>query len=223
MLLLLLIWLVARIATKAPGLDPSVKIVQAVLTAFALLLAGLWYFVERKGMSHAEVKITADGAHVSPGLLLVQARIEIKNIGYTVLRPKNWDIRLLSVLPTTTPLEEIAKADWDAWPETVADEPAYHDQELRLPTIRMFKGESAREIEPGEFDVKTVDLLVPCTHKIARLTVAMQKPDPRWDRTSIMDRLRGKEPAKLWWKDRALLSFAELCEKPVGSTAKLHG
>jgi hypothetical protein len=219
-----MIWLVGRLYKRNATLDPAAKVVQAVLTAFALLLAGLWYFVERKGMSHAEIKVTADGARVSPELALVQLRIETKNVGFIVLRARHWDVRLLSIVPSyKMPLPQIATLPRGAWPEKVAGENAYFDQELRWKVIRRFDGDDLHEVEPGELDVKSMDWLVPCSFRVLRATVAVEKPDKSWNWRALLDRPRGIKPEPLWWKDRTMLDLGPICaaDIAVGATAKL--
>ncbi len=229
-ILLLLIWLVGRVYSRDATLDPVVKVVQAVLTAFALLLAGLWYFVERKGMSHAELALSADGVRVTDELALVHLRIEIKNVGFIALKAENWVVRLLSIVPTDLPLDRIASdAGWDKWPATIKvrradggieDRLVYYEQELLWRTERNFEGWDRHEIEPGETDAKTMDFLIPCTGKVMRATVAVQK-DAAWN-WGAFKRLPYREPQReWWWRDRINLNLGALCAKPVGASAKL--
>jgi hypothetical protein len=219
-----LIWLVGRMYRKNTSIDPVLKVVQALLTAIALLLAGLWYFVERKGMSHAEIHLDAKGVHVAPGIALLQLRIETKNVGYIVLHAHQWKVRLLSVVPSDLPLDKLVRLKRDVWPARLGGVDAYYVQELDWKPLRAFDDEDVHEVEPGEVDVKTMDFIVPCTLQVGRVTVALQKRDTGFDWDRLKQRLMFRKPAPLWWKDRLLVSFLELCAGPVGTVADLaHG
>ena len=222
LVLVLLIWVVGRLYRRNDKLDPVVQGVQAILTAFAILLAGSWYLVERKGMSHAELALGANGVRLPDGVVLVQLRIEIRNIGHTLLRARDWDIRLQTIYPTDLPVAPLAATRLNHWPAKVGDHQAYHSQEIRWPAIARFRGENLHEVEPGEKDVKSVDFFVPCaTEKVIRATAAVKKLDPRWDWGSIKKRMRGEKPDELWWKDRALVDISKLCAAPEGSAMPL--
>jgi hypothetical protein len=222
LVLVLLIWVVRRLYRRDDKLDPVVQGVQAILTAFAILLAGTWYLVERKGMSHAELALKGNGVRLPGGMVLVQLRIEIRNIGHTLLRARDWDIRLQSIYPTDLPVAPLAATDLNHWPAAVGEHPAYHTQEIRWPAISRFRGQDLHEVEPGETDLKSVDFFVPCaSEKVVRASAAVLKLDPRLDWPSIAKRLRGEAPDQLWWKERALFDLGKLCAAPEGSTMEL--
>lgn len=220
--LLLLIWVLSRFYKRNDKLDPVIQGVQAILTAFAILLAGTWYLVERKGMSHAELKLKAYGVRMPGGLALVQLRIEIKNIGHTLLRARDWDVRLQSIYPTDLPLTTLTQTDLNHWPKAVGEHQGYHTQELRWPTIRRFRGQDLHEVEPGEMDLKSLDFVVSCdSEKVLRASTAVKKLDARWDWPSIRKRLSGETPDQLWWKERSLIDLGTLCGKPDGTAMAL--
>ncbi|MEA2998856.1 MAG: hypothetical protein QOK17_689 [Sphingomonadales bacterium] len=199
-----------------PSTEKVAAIAQSALTAAAILLAGFWYFVERKAMPHAELHLEARGVHLQAGLALVALRIDIKNGGSTVLHAAQWDVRLLSIVPTKLPLSSLAALGRDEWPES---ENAYYDQELRWDVLRAFRGSDDHAVEPGESDIKAMDFIVPCTYPVLRATAALKRPQAR-GREERLERTFNEDTSDdWWWKDRALIDLQELCRKPVGFTA----
>lgn len=222
LILLLLVWAGDRLYRRNDKLNPVLQGVQAVLTAFAILLAGLWYFVERKGMSHAELALKVQGVRMPGDIALVQLRIEIRNVGHTLLRARDWDVRLQSVFPTDLPLAPLATTELNHWPKKVGLAEAYYDQEVRWPTISQFWGQDLHEIEPGEMDLKNMDFLVSCkTDTVLRASAALKKLDTRWDWDSMKKRIGGKKPKALWWKERALVDLRQLCRSAAGTAMQL--
>ena len=220
-ILAFLIWAGDRLYRRNDKLDPVLQGVQAVLTAFAILLAGLWYFVERKGMSHAELALKVHGVKMPGDLALVQLRIEIRNVGHTLLRARDWDVRLQSIFPTDLPLAPLADTEFNHWPRAVGAVEAYHTQELRWPTISYFRGQDLHEVEPGEMDLKNMDFVVSCDNAVLRAGAALRKLDTRWDWASIRKRIGGEMPEALWWKERALVDLHKLCAGKAGTTLRL--
>ncbi len=216
----LLIWLVGRYAHDSATLDPSIRIVQGGLTALAILLAGTWYFVERKGQSHAEVKLVVDAVRISEDFALVEVRHEIKNVGYIVLRPRLWDVQVLRVVPSTLPFAIIERAATNHWPAFVNGRETYVEGELVWGILQQFKGKLEREIEPGEMDVVVMDFVVPCWVSVARVSSAIKKADRRWDVAAIRHRLREGRWMEWWWKDRALVDVGRVCAADVGTRLK---
>ena len=220
--LALVIWVVRRMYHRDEKFDPVLQGVQAIMTAFAILLAGTWYLVERKGMSHAGLELKAEGVRMPGGVALVQLRIEIRNIGHTLLQARDWDVRLQSIYPAAIPLAPLTRTELNHWPKAVGKHQAYATQELRWPTISRFRGRDLHEVEPGEMDLKNIDFVVSCaTDRVVRASAAVKKLDPRWDWPSIRKRLGGEPPDELWWKERALIDLGTLCDKPEGTAMAL--
>jgi hypothetical protein len=219
--LLLLLAVAALIYRRTSASQNVMSTVQSLLTAAAILLAGFWYFIERKGMSHAEVHLSATGVHMAEGIALVQLRIETKNVGYIMLHANEWDVRLLSVLPNQLPLDTLAGLKLLAWPAQIDKAEAYYAQELAWTPVRAFQGYDRHDIEPGESDLKAIDFVVPCTLRVGELTAALRKLDMSWDWDRLMNKLRGKENEQMWWKDRLVFNLAGVCDGPIGSVAHL--
>ena len=222
LILTLLIVAVGRLYRRNEKLDPVIQGVQAILTGFAILLAGSWYLVERKGMSHAELGIKADGVRMPGDVVLVQLRIEIRNVGHTLLRARDWDVRLQAIYPSDLPLAPLAGMQLNHWPSAVGNYRAYDKQALQWPTISRFRGQDLHEVEPGEADLKVVDFVVSCkSDKVIRATAALKKLDTRWDWPSVRKRIRFESQDELWWKERMLIDLGRLCASPQGTAAEL--
>jgi hypothetical protein len=219
--LVLLLVVGGLVYRRAATTQNVVAMVQSLLTAAAILLAGFWYFIERKGMAHAEMHLAATGVHVADGIALVQLRIETKNVGYIMLRAEQWDVRLLSVVPTRLPLEKLVRLKVTPWPERFANADTYYDQELGWQPLRAFQGADRHDIEPGESDLKALDFVVPCTLQAGEFTAALRKRDAGWDWDRFKKKLLTGEQEEMWWKDRLLFSLKELCASPMGSVVRL--
>ncbi len=203
-----------RMMPDAPSkFHPSAVSLQALITVIAVVVAGYWYLIERRGTAHANVEISAIGVRLNENAVLVQARVEIENSGQILLEPQEWEVRLLSVVPSRSfPLDaaiQDARDHYDQWPERIAGAPAYFDNELQWSALRRFNGPAEHEIEPGERDIRIFDMLVPCTVATANLTIALRKPRPQWWRPA-------EPPEGWWWKDRLLIGLSGLCAGEAG-------
>lgn len=193
---------------------------QGIAAMLIALVAGYWYLVERRGTAHANVELGAIGVRLDPATALIQARVAVENSGQILLVPQVLDMRLLSVVPYAgPPLAELAAdaaAHPSAWPEQVANAPAYAGSELRWSGLRQFRVPAAQEIEPGERDVRIVDMIVPCTIRTAQLTVQLRKPSPSWWQWWLSEPEGG-----WWWNNRLLIGLDRLCEGEVGAVRTL--
>jgi len=243
-ILLLGLGLALYLVRRASGLNlhDNAEAVQAVLTSLAILVAGLWYFTERKSAAHADLSLEVTGAHVSAGLVLIEAKVRTRNLGHVLLETSDWNVQLQSVVPTILPVEEIANLPLDDWRERIGDLNIYWNNQIQWHTLRRFTGQDHRQIEPGELDLKTFDFLIRCDTILARISVALRKPGwGGW--LSLRGRGTGEteegasgneggrnaggetpgspaEPTEeWWWEDHALLPIAQLCRAPVGSVS----
>jgi hypothetical protein len=202
---------------KDSKFHPVAASLQALITVFVALVAGYWYFIERKGMPHATIELTAKGVRLDERTALVQARVEIENTGHVVLRPPEWDVRLLAIVPTlgapVGPAAAHARRGFDRWPEQFGSANGYYNGELRWTPIRRFHGPAILEIEPGERDVKTFDILVSCELRSGRLTAALRKPSLPW--------WLGGDTGPWWWSDRLMFSLRNVCEGEIGDVREL--
>lgn len=171
----------------------------ALLTGAAILVAGYWYLVERKGAPHADLDQSVAVVALGNGLAAVETTLGIKNLGSTLLEIRRFDLRLQSVSPAGLPLDQVAAAAPTVWPATFADgrTPMYAGTELQWRTIRYFAGAVQSDIEPGETDHITSTFIVPCTLKRVRIASEVTKA--------------GAE--QLTWKIRTFASTEDACGK----------
>jgi hypothetical protein len=200
------------------GISAFFDLTQSILTCVAILLAGWWFFAERKNTVHANLSVEATAAKISPDLLLVQGTVKTDNVGHVVLETDEWTVRLMSVVPTDLPLADIAGLGINDWPAKMSDSEGapsiYEDHQLQWYKLREFVDVEERTVEPGETDFKHVDFLVPCRVQVASLAVWVKKPAT----THWLGMVPEKEQ---WWSARALLPLGELCARPVGSTQQI--
>lgn len=199
-----------------PLLGDSLAALQALLTSFAIVVAAIWYFTERKSTPHADLSVEVVGARLLDDMVLLQATVRTRNHGQVLLEPEDWGVRLESVVPSEVPVDRISRLPVDAWPATRAPKTRlFFDHAIDWKHLRTFEGQSKRHIEPGELDVKSFDFLVRCEVQLAKLTVALKKPNVVW---AIWQTNR-----ESWWKEQALLAVSKICAEPTGSVMKLHG
>jgi hypothetical protein len=147
-------------------ISTGAHIVQSVVTAAAIGLAGYFYFLEGRGKPHADVSQTVQAAPLPDGNVVVEASVVVKNLGTQPLRIT----KLVSVLQAVDlrplSLESIAgdkKPYWNTI-ETVGGQSAhaFQEAELQWPQMRRFDDRINHQIEAGESDLITVTFLVPC-------------------------------------------------------------
>lgn len=183
---------------------------QAIVTCVALLSAGWWYFVERKGMPHADVSLRVTAVKLDEARLLVEARLAVRNLGTTLLEVGGADFRYQPLAPDALRLDEIESLERSAFPG-FEDGGQYQNGVLQWNVTRNYVDrEHTLELEPGERDLRHVDFIANCRHPAARVTASMEKP--------------GDEDGRVW-RDRALVSFVELCRggAAVGTRRVLNG
>jgi hypothetical protein len=224
-ILVALIGLAGAVYRRTAKVEGVVNVVQSFLTAVAILLAGFWYFVERKGTSHADLQLRVEGAHLTDELALLEVHLAVRNSGTTLLKADQWKVQLLSVDPATLPLAAALALPGDSWPERVGDAQLYSGGELLWPALRRFNGFEIHDVEPGETDIKTFDFLVACKdEKLLKVMASLRKADFKWDPTAVrLGRDTRATPREFWWKARALVDGGKVCAAPVGSTVKLSG
>lgn len=228
------LYLVKR--STSQSVHDSAESIQAMMTALAILVAGIWYFTERKSAAHADLALDVTGARISDDLVLVQVKVRTRNLGHILLETSDWDVRLQSVVPSYLPIDRIA-ASQEAWIPRIGDLNIYWDHKIQWHTLREFRGRDRRQIEPGEVDLKTFDFLVRCDTILARVSVALRKPGSgassslwsmfsRWWLHGSQQGVQGNGQGQglsvdaneeWWWEDHALLPIARLCRAPVGS------
>lgn len=180
--------------------------VQTILSIGGLLVAAYWYFVERKGMPHANVQLTASAARMSKEGMFVMTRMDITNTGTGLLTIKDLDLRVMSVAMSEATEAEVEALAVDAFPAKMASGRALYDSgELSWRTLKQYKASREIQIEPGETDSVFLDFVLPCTDPLLKITGSIRKP--------------GKED--LWYKDRKILNATPICQKALKNAQAL--
>ncbi|QLC25886.1 hypothetical protein HFP57_13195 [Parasphingopyxis algicola] len=91
-----------------------------------------------------------------------------------------------------------------------------NQSELRFDRVRRFSGIAEHDIEPGERDIRIFDFVVRCDLEVARISATVQETDGAWQG------LFGRNEENLWWKNRVLVSLADVCDGDIGALAVLH-
>ena len=195
-----------RLQSRDHHFEKSAVAVQAVATTVALLFAGYWYIYERKGEPHANTALEVVGVHVAGDFVTLQTRFSITNLGATLLRVSDFDVRLQEVNAASLPLSRIAAAGRDAFPEKVGGMKIYDNGVLMWPTVKWFRSNATRSIEPGETDLQVIDFVASCRNTAMRVLF-----------------MAGRPGSHEVWYDQALVSLSGLCSNPVGSKEVLSG
>lgn len=212
----LALWVMSRATEK---FHPAASSLQALVTAAAVILAGGWYLVERRGAAQADIELDVAGAKLVEGAVLVEAKVTIHNRGQVLIEPATWDVQLLSVapangLPVAGAVEAGARLP-EGWPKAIDGQPLYSAEgEARWRGLRRYHQPADLEVEPGEKDVKMFDFLIPCSVDAAVVSVRLRKPPPAliWER---------EDEGGRWWRDRSLVGLAELCGSETGTVLGL--
>jgi hypothetical protein len=210
------LWAMSR---AGQNFHPAAVSLQALITAAAVILAGGWYLVERRGAAQADIELDVAGARLEGDAVLVEAKVTIHNRGQILLKPAQWDVQLLGLVPANgLPVAAAVEAGGrlpEEWPALIDAQPLYSAEgEARWRGLRRYFERADLEVEPGEKDVKMFDFLIPCTIGAAVVSVRLRKPPPTfmWEREPEGGR---------WWRDRGLVGLAALCAGPPGTVAAL--
>lgn len=181
---------------------------QAILTVTAFLLAAYWFFLERHGKPHADVKQTVHVQRLQPGLVAVEAHIAVENKGSTLLKIDRAQIRLQQVRPPLLDYPAVAR-NKEPWRLKRALEPGatekkvvFNNAEHVWPTMLQFdRGGLGHEIEPGETDLIVATFFVSCRYEVVRVSTQVQK-----------------EPGRMW-KVRTFADLTAACAGAKGGGA----
>lgn len=190
-------------------LDPEfgkvIAAVQAIISIGGLFIAAYWFFVERKGMPHADIVLSADVARLSERAVLVLVRADVTNKGVGLLTLGKREIRLLAVRMGDGTLNEVLALDTAAFPATLKSGRELFDHgEVAWRGLRQFTSDRPIEIEPGEKDSVFVDFVVPCTERVLKISASIRKPGE----------------GDMWYKDRKLISIEQACASGTEKAAR---
>lgn len=187
------------------GANDWAKLLQALFTLTAFGLAAYWYFVERKGLPHADIEQQVTVVPLAGGLVAIEAHVKIRNLGERLLRIEHINSRLQNVEAATYAYGALAglrgPSYWNAQrPNRAGGQ--YTGAELRWPVRRQFDEQVEHEIEPGETDLFVATFLAPCSGvDWVRVATDVYKPG-------------GDPDHPLAWKARNFASIAAACGRP---------
>lgn len=81
----LLVLLGASLHTTSGEFKHSLEGLAALLSCMALLAAGYWYFIERRGVPKLNVESTIDAWPIGGGALFVRVETAIENVGTAII------------------------------------------------------------------------------------------------------------------------------------------
>lgn len=200
--LLISIWLYRR----DPEFGKIFSAVQAMISIAGLLVAAYWFFVERKGMPHANVKLSAQAVRMSERSAMVSVRMSVENKGMTLLTLDQVKISLLAVRMKDSTEDFVLAQDTDSFPARNSSGRELYDKgEFSWKALKSYSTKYSIEIEPGETDTIFVDFIVPCTEHVLRIIGDAKKPvKTDW-----------------WYKDRMLIVTTSICNAPLDQTEKI--
>lgn len=194
-IIFLIVWVVVSWKQSS---NTAAQTFSALLTGIAIVVAGYWYTVERRGTPHADMSQTLTVVGNGSPYAIVESSIAIKNLGLTLLELSRLDLRLQSLDVPDSALGQIAGAGFSDWPRTFANgTPMYNGTELQWPTIKYFAGPVTYSIEPGETDVITSTFVVPCTLRHFRVAAEVTRTgggDLVWKARSFGDTIAACSP-----------------------------
>lgn len=193
------------------------KYAQALLTLLALLVTGYWFFLERKGMPHADVSQEVSVVPVAEGLVAIEAHISVKNLGQRLLKIDRINSRLQLVRADAYGYEALDRARGDAYWDGVRPGKSggaqFHASELRWPIHRRFDDDVEHNIEPGETDLIVVTFLMDCSMaKWVRVASDVYNPEGSDDLMSGLES-EDEEEERFAWKTRSFVEVANVCEQ----------
>ena len=191
-----------------PEFGKIISAVQAIISIGALIVAAYWYFVERKDMPHADIHVSAQVEKLNGDAALILARVDIKNNGTGLLTITDREVRLLTARMNAANLDTVLHLEPTQFPPTFpAGRELFDGGEIAWKGLRQYSGRDEVKIEPGETDNIFVDLVVPCSERLVKLTASVKKP--------------GRED--LWYKDRKLIPLGPTCDGATDPPATKGG
>lgn len=92
-------------------------IIQSAVTAIAIFAGGVWtYFLfvrNRLDYPKVIIKIEPHEVPLPKNKRLIHVQVNIKNVGKVLLRSTKAELRIRSVVPLTSDVEEIVNSGWD--------------------------------------------------------------------------------------------------------------
>ena len=222
-LLLLLVALVflALFIAGSQNIDLSekrAKYAQALLTLMALVTTAYWFFLERKGLPHADVTQSVQVVPLGNDLIAVEAHVQIKNIGQRLLRIDRINSRLQLVRADAYDYENLNRlANDDYWTAARPNSDAlqFHAGELRWPIFRQYRKSVDHRIEPGETDLIVVTFLMNCSLS-DQVRVASDVYNPAAANSAGNGSEESEAGEGIAWKTRSFADLSQACPQQEG-------
>ncbi|MBX7501986.1 hypothetical protein K3181_11085 [Qipengyuania sp. YG27] len=194
--------------------EKRARYAQALLTLVALATTGYWFFLERKGMPHADVSQEVSAVPLGDGLIAVEAHVKVHNLGQRELVVDHLKSRLQLVRGDAYryDLLNAKKGDdyWAAKRSGKSHKPQFNQAELLWPIHRTFDRRVEYKIEPGETDLVVATFLMSCSKaNWIRVATDIFKPSGagRW---FGWKNEKDKDKA---WKARTFLDVRSACDQ----------
>lgn len=196
---------------------------QALFTVSAALIAGYWFFVERKGMPHADVSQELQVVPLGDGLVAVEAHVTIKNLGKRLLRIERINSRLQLIRADAYDYaglnEESDETYWQAT-RPGGEDRQFHQAELRWPIFRQYDEQVDHRIEPQETDLIVVTFLTSCSlAPWVRVASDIYNPSAGSAEEAEEKAQGAQESPGYAWKARSFANLGEACSTAEGDTA----
>jgi hypothetical protein len=202
--------------------EKRAKYAQALLTLLALGTTAYWFFLERKGMPHADVTQKLEVLPLGDDLVAVEAHIQIKNLGQRLLEINHVNSRLQAVRPDAYDYAGLNKKRGDEYWSALrpkGDEKQFLSAELRWPILRRYDNPVEHRIEPGETDLIVVTFLVSCSeYDWVRVASDVYNPSTTNSESTEEDMTDSGGVEGLAWKTRSFANLYEACSGTRGET-----
>ncbi|PEQ14565.1 hypothetical protein B2G71_03045 [Novosphingobium sp. PC22D] len=188
---------------------------QALFTIFAFAITAYWFFVERKGMPHANVSQSIVLVPLGKGLVAVEAHLTVENLGQRLLKIGHVDIRLQLLDAERYDYGALngKRGDeyWKARRPTEGHKSQFQGSELQWPIFRRYDHDVDYRIEPGEKDLIVATFLMKCRYA-DHIRVASDIYNPAaQDDFDPADAAAGGPRRSGGWKARSFADLKEVC------------
>lgn len=164
-------------------INSSANIAQSVLTAIAIIAAGVWFLMQREAAPKANIEHTVTHRQINNDWTWVRVSITISNPGKRLLDFESGIIRIQKILPLDSKIRSIFERN---------ESPiSKKDYKVRWPRIgKSYEPQLDIKIEPGEEDNLDYEFIIPSyvkTVKIYSYFSKQENPPLGWAKSTIYD------------------------------------
>jgi hypothetical protein len=155
--------------------------IQSIVTVFAFLVAGVWFFAQRQVQSRATITHRITHRQLSPDHTWVHAFVRITNIGRRRLHLQSGTFWLQKILPVETALQGQLERGESLIRTGQAS--------VEWPRIGPFyKPALDRSLEPGEDDEVECEFIIPSTVRTVKLySYFANEPTLGWEKSTVYE------------------------------------